>query len=148
MCMVKLRLYDTLQPQHESFVWSGWVLAIALLGLEGLSDVGFEGATLVLGGNKSFRCDQLCEALKDDVAALQNAQIRLRKCKRHQMFSRVRNDFHVSVWAMGTSLYNGQLASGYDSTSNDLGSCPTRFGLILSTQLNNSDRRRREDRRP
>ena len=28
-----------LQPQHESFVWSGWVLAIALLGLEGLSDV-------------------------------------------------------------------------------------------------------------
>src|SRR5215203_2949243 len=34
-----LRLYDTLQPQQESFVWSGWVLAIALLGLEGLSDV-------------------------------------------------------------------------------------------------------------
>ena len=31
-----LQLYDTLQPQHESFVWSGWVLAIALLGLEGL----------------------------------------------------------------------------------------------------------------
>ena len=31
-----LRLYDTLQPQHESFVWSGWVLAIALLGLEAL----------------------------------------------------------------------------------------------------------------
>src|SRR3954470_2642734 len=28
-----LQLYDTLQPQHESFVWSGWVLAIALLGL-------------------------------------------------------------------------------------------------------------------
>ena len=24
-----LRLYDTLQPQQESFVWSGWVLAIA-----------------------------------------------------------------------------------------------------------------------
>src|SRR5215207_5177185 len=34
-----LRLYDTLQPQQESFVWSGWVLAIALLGLEELSDV-------------------------------------------------------------------------------------------------------------
>src|SRR3954454_6006737 len=34
-----LRLYDTLQPQQESFVWSGWVLAIALLGLEALSDV-------------------------------------------------------------------------------------------------------------
>jgi hypothetical protein len=34
-----LRLYDTLQPQRESFVWSGWVLAIALLGLETLSDV-------------------------------------------------------------------------------------------------------------
>src|SRR5215216_1340663 len=34
-----LRLYDTLQPQHESFVWSGWVLAIALLGREALSDV-------------------------------------------------------------------------------------------------------------
>src|SRR5215210_4215092 len=34
-----LRLYDTLQPQHENFVWSGWVLAIALLGLEALSGV-------------------------------------------------------------------------------------------------------------
>jgi uncharacterized protein len=34
-----LRLFDTLQPQQESFVWSGWVLAIALLGLEELSDV-------------------------------------------------------------------------------------------------------------
>ena len=34
-----LRLYETLQPQQESFVWSGWVLAIALLGLEELSDV-------------------------------------------------------------------------------------------------------------
>src|SRR3954464_7149456 len=34
-----IRLYDTLQPQQESFVWSGWVLAIALLGLETLSDV-------------------------------------------------------------------------------------------------------------
>ncbi len=34
-----LRLYDTLQPQHESFVWSGWVIAVALLGLEALSDV-------------------------------------------------------------------------------------------------------------
>jgi uncharacterized protein len=34
-----IRLYDTLQPQRESFVWSGWVLAIALLGLETLSDV-------------------------------------------------------------------------------------------------------------
>ncbi len=34
-----LRLYDTLQPQQESFVWSGWVRAIALLGLEELSDV-------------------------------------------------------------------------------------------------------------
>jgi hypothetical protein len=34
-----LRLYDTLQPQHESFVWSGWVLAIALLGLEAFSGV-------------------------------------------------------------------------------------------------------------
>src|SRR5215211_2590911 len=34
-----LRLYDTLHPQQESFVWSGWVLAIALLGLEALSDV-------------------------------------------------------------------------------------------------------------
>jgi len=34
-----LRLYDTLQPQHQSFVWSGWVLAIALLGLEALSGV-------------------------------------------------------------------------------------------------------------
>src|SRR4051795_7256054 len=34
-----LRLYDTLQPQQESFVWNGWVLAIALLGLEELSDV-------------------------------------------------------------------------------------------------------------
>src|SRR4051812_16818302 len=34
-----LRLYDTLQPQHESFVWSGWVLGIALLGLEAFSGV-------------------------------------------------------------------------------------------------------------
>src|SRR5829696_8623980 len=34
-----LGLYDTLQPQQESFVWSGWVLAIALLGLEELSGV-------------------------------------------------------------------------------------------------------------
>src|SRR3954447_15883131 len=34
-----LQLYDTLQPQQESFVWSGWVLAIALLGLEELTDV-------------------------------------------------------------------------------------------------------------
>src|SRR3982751_7065760 len=34
-----LRLYDRLQPQQENFVWSGWVLAIALLGLEELSDV-------------------------------------------------------------------------------------------------------------
>ena len=34
-----LGLYDTLQPQRESFVWSGWVLAIALLGLETLSGV-------------------------------------------------------------------------------------------------------------
>jgi hypothetical protein len=34
-----LRLYDALRPRHESFVWSGWVLAIALLGLETLSDV-------------------------------------------------------------------------------------------------------------
>src|SRR3954468_16581455 len=33
------RLYDTLQPQQESFVWSGWVLAIGLLGLEALSGV-------------------------------------------------------------------------------------------------------------
>src|SRR3954462_10028074 len=33
------RLYDTLQPQHKSFVWSGWGLAIGLLGLEALSDV-------------------------------------------------------------------------------------------------------------
>src|SRR6185312_2564243 len=34
-----LGLYYTLQPQQESFVWSGWVLAIGLLGLEELSDV-------------------------------------------------------------------------------------------------------------
>jgi hypothetical protein len=34
-----LGLYDTLQPQQESFVWSGWVLAIGLLGLEALSGV-------------------------------------------------------------------------------------------------------------
>jgi uncharacterized protein len=34
-----LRLYDTLQPRQESFVWSGWVLAIGLLGLEALSGV-------------------------------------------------------------------------------------------------------------
>jgi uncharacterized protein len=34
-----LRLHDALRPQHESFVWSGWVLAVGLLGLEALSDV-------------------------------------------------------------------------------------------------------------
>ena len=34
-----LRLYDTLRPQREGFVWSGWVLAVGLLGLEALSDV-------------------------------------------------------------------------------------------------------------
>jgi uncharacterized protein len=34
-----LHLYDALRPQHESFVWSGWVLAVGLLGLEALSDV-------------------------------------------------------------------------------------------------------------
>jgi hypothetical protein len=34
-----LWLYNMLQPQHQSFVWSGWVLAIALLGLEALSGV-------------------------------------------------------------------------------------------------------------
>src|SRR5215210_5878612 len=34
-----LRLYEALQPQHQSFVWSGWVLAIALLGLEAFSGV-------------------------------------------------------------------------------------------------------------
>jgi uncharacterized protein len=34
-----LRLYDTLQPQHQNFVWRGWVLAVALLGLEPLSGV-------------------------------------------------------------------------------------------------------------
>src|SRR5215210_6628334 len=34
-----LRLYNTMQPQHENFVWSGWVLAIGLLGLETLSGV-------------------------------------------------------------------------------------------------------------
>jgi uncharacterized protein len=34
-----LRLYDGMEPQHEDFVWSGWVLAIALLGLETLSGV-------------------------------------------------------------------------------------------------------------
>jgi uncharacterized protein len=34
-----LRLYDIMEPQHENFVWSGWVLAIALLGLETLSGI-------------------------------------------------------------------------------------------------------------
>ena len=34
-----LRLYDTLRPQHESFVWYGWTSAVALLGLEALSGV-------------------------------------------------------------------------------------------------------------
>src|SRR3954470_2654059 len=34
-----LRLHDALRPRHESFVWSGWVLAVGLLGLEALSDV-------------------------------------------------------------------------------------------------------------
>src|SRR5689334_11180896 len=34
-----LRLYDTLRPQHESFVWYGWTSAVALLGLEAMSGV-------------------------------------------------------------------------------------------------------------
>ena len=34
-----LRLYDALRPQHESFVWYGWTSAVALLGLEAMSDV-------------------------------------------------------------------------------------------------------------
>ena len=34
-----LRLHDTLRPQHESFVWYGWTSAVALLGLEAMSDV-------------------------------------------------------------------------------------------------------------
>ncbi len=34
-----LRLYATLRPQHESFVWYGWTLAVALLGLEAMSGV-------------------------------------------------------------------------------------------------------------
>src|SRR3954449_6499554 len=34
-----LQLYDTLRPQHESFVWYGWTWAVALLGLEAMSDV-------------------------------------------------------------------------------------------------------------
>src|SRR3954453_3657301 len=34
-----LRLYDALRPQHESFVWYGWTLAVALLGLEAMSGI-------------------------------------------------------------------------------------------------------------
>lgn len=34
-----LRLYDALRPQHKSFVWVGWVSAVALLGLEALAGV-------------------------------------------------------------------------------------------------------------
>src|SRR4051794_10191467 len=34
-----LRLYDALRPRHESFVWYGWTWAVALLGLEAMSDV-------------------------------------------------------------------------------------------------------------
>src|SRR5215203_6051770 len=57
-----LRLYDTLQPQQESFVWSGWVLAIALLGLEELSDVvhqAFERGLIdpMVMGSDDFRRD-------------------------------------------------------------------------------------------
>src|SRR5215210_6961044 len=57
-----LRLYDTLQPQQESFVWSGWVLAIALLGLEELSGVvhqAFERSLIdpMVMGYDDFRRD-------------------------------------------------------------------------------------------
>ena len=34
-----LRLYDALRPQHASFVWYGWTSAVALLGLEAMSEV-------------------------------------------------------------------------------------------------------------
>jgi uncharacterized protein len=33
------RLYATLRPQRQSFVWIGWVSAVSLLGLEALSDL-------------------------------------------------------------------------------------------------------------
>ena len=33
------RLYETLQRQDVEFVWSGWTMAVGLLGLEALSDV-------------------------------------------------------------------------------------------------------------
>src|SRR4051794_19360864 len=57
-----LRLYDALRPRHESFVWSGWVLAITLLGLETLSDVvrrAFGGGLIdaMLMGYEPFRED-------------------------------------------------------------------------------------------
>jgi len=57
-----LRLYDTLQPQQESFVWSGWVLAIGLLGLEALSGVvrhAFERGLIdpMVMGSDDFRRD-------------------------------------------------------------------------------------------
>src|SRR3954470_15179229 len=57
-----LRLYGTLQPQQESFVWSGWVLAIGLLGLETLSDVvrqAFERGLIdpMVMGDDDFRRD-------------------------------------------------------------------------------------------
>jgi uncharacterized protein len=57
-----LGLYDTLQPQQESFVWSGWVLAIGLLGLETSSGVvhqAFERGLIdpMVMGSDDFRRD-------------------------------------------------------------------------------------------
>src|SRR4051812_25440936 len=38
-----LHLYDALRPQHESFVWSGWALAVGVPRLEGPFGVGRAG---------------------------------------------------------------------------------------------------------
>ena len=47
-----LRLYDSMEPQHENFVWSDWVLAIALLGLETLSGIVQQASARDPGGSR------------------------------------------------------------------------------------------------
>src|SRR3954452_219190 len=54
-----LHLYEALRPQHESFVWSGWALAVGLLGLEGLCDVVPRAFGRGLGGAPGMRYERV-----------------------------------------------------------------------------------------
>ena len=82
-----LHLYEALRPQRESFVWSGWALAVGLLGLEALSDVvrrAFERGLIdpMVMGYEHFREDlgrtladpeRMAGFLYDNIAPLEDA---------------------------------------------------------------------------